>query len=150
MAGSEMGQPAVLEVTAAVRIPLAEFSFEYMRSSGPGGQNVNKLNTKVRLRWPLAGSPSVDDALRERIEQKYRRRINGVGEFLVTSQRYRDQERNRADCLEKLAELLREVAAPPRRRRPTRPTRAARQRRLDRKKRHSRQKHLRQQPRDSD
>lgn len=136
----------VLEVTGRLRIPLQEFSYEFMRSSGPGGQNVNKVNTKVRLRWPVADSPSLQESLRQRILERYRRRINTEGELLVTSQRYRDQERNRNDCLEKLGALLREVAEAPRRRRPTRPTRASKERRLEGKRRRSRRKQLRRSP----
>ena len=140
----------VLEVTGRLRIPLREFSYEFMRSSGPGGQNVNKVNTKVRLRWPVVGSPSLPEPLRQRILERYRRRINTDGELLVTSQRYRDQERNRSDCLEKLAGLLREVATTPRRPRPTRPTRASKERRLEGKRRRSRRKQLRQSPGNGD
>ncbi|MBQ16303.1 MAG: aminoacyl-tRNA hydrolase [Planctomycetaceae bacterium] len=139
-----------LVVTAGVRIPLREFDFEFMRSSGPGGQNVNKVNTKVRLRWSVAGSSSITESLRERIQDKYRRRITVEGEFLVTSQRFRDQERNRADCLEKLAGLIRDVAVARRTRRPTRPTRASKERRLDQKRRRSRRKQLRRSPGDQE
>jgi len=139
-----------LVVTGGVRIPLREFDFEFMRSSGPGGQNVNKVNTKVRLRWSVAGSSSIKESLRERIQCKYGRRITAEGEFLVTSQRYRDQERNRADCLEKLAALIRDVAVAQRPRRTTRPTRASKERRLDQKRRRSRRKQLRRSPGDQE
>lgn len=139
-----------LVVTGSVRIPLREFAFEFMRSSGPGGQNVNKVNTKVRLRWSVQRSASVGESLRERIRLKYRRRITAEGEFLVTSQRFRDQDRNRADCLEKLAALIRDVAVAQRPRRPTRPTRASKERRLNQKRRRSRRKQLRRLPGEQD
>jgi len=139
-----------LIVTNRVSIPLSEFGFEYMRSSGPGGQNVNKTSTKVRLRWNVIDSSNIDDGLRQRIQDAYRTRINGEGEFLVTSQRTRDQDTNRADCLEKLAEMIRRVATPPRKRRPTRPTRGSKERRLKNKKQRSRRKEMRRKPGDGE
>jgi ribosome-associated protein len=139
-----------LVVNNRVSIPMSEFDFEYMRSSGPGGQNVNKTSTKVRLRWNVAASPSVDPGLKQRIHDAYRTRITGDGEFLVTSQRTRDQESNRTDCVEKLAEMIRQVATPPRKRRPTRPTRGSKERRLKSKKQRSRRKEMRRKPGDGD
>ncbi len=139
-----------LVVNNRVSIPMSEFDFEYMRSSGPGGQNVNKTSTKVRLRWNVAASPSVDPGLKQRVYDAYRTRITGDGEFLVTSQRTRDQESNRTDCLEKLAEMIRQVATPPRKRRPTRPTRGSKERRLKSKKQRSRRKEMRRKPGDGD
>lgn len=139
-----------LVVDSRVSIPLAEFDYEYMRSSGPGGQKVNKTSTKVRLRWRVLCSPSIDEGLRERIQETFRTRITGEGEFLVTSQRTRDRETNRSDCLEKLAEMIRQVSTPPRKRRPTRPTRASKERRLKQKKQRSRQKQMRSRPGDAD
>jgi len=139
-----------LVVDSRVSIPLAEFDYEYMRSSGPGGQKVNKTSTKVRLRWRVLCSPSIDEGLRERIQKTFRTRITGEGEFLVTSQRTRDRETNRSDCLEKLAEMIRQVSTPPRKRRPTRPTRASKERRLKQKKQRSRQKQMRSRPGDAD
>ena len=139
-----------LLVNDSVSIPLAEFDFEYIRSSGPGGQNVNKTSTKVRLRWNVVDSPSIDEGLLQRIQQNYRSRITGEGEFLVTSQRTRDRETNRADCLEKLAEMIRQVATPPKKRRPTRPTRGSKERRLQNKKQRSQRKEMRRPPGDGD
>ncbi len=136
-----------LEITDRISIPLAEFRFEYMRASGPGGQNVNKVSSKVRLRWNVVESPSVDPGVKQRIKENYRSRLNSDGEFLVTSQKTRDREVNREDCLEKLAEMIRQVASPPRRRRKTRPTRASKERRLKGKKQRSQQKRLRRKPR---
>ncbi|GIS63600.1 MAG: hypothetical protein CM1200mP2_58250 [Planctomycetaceae bacterium] len=132
-----------LIVDSRVSIPLTEFDFEYMRSSGPGGQKVNKTSTKVRLRWSVVDSPSIDEALRQRVGETFRTRITADGEFLVTSQRTRDREANRSDCLEKLAEMIPQVSAPPRKRRPTRPTRASKERRLKQKKQRSRRKQMR-------
>jgi len=115
----------------AIRIPLGEFTFQYARSSGAGGQNVNKVSSKAILRWDVGRSPSLPEAVRRRFVQRYRRRITGSGELVLASQRYRDQRRNVTDCFDKLAAMLEAVEAPPAPRRPTRPGRAARARRLD-------------------
>ena len=139
-----------LIVDSRVSIPLTEFDFEYMRSSGPGGQKVNKTSTKVRLRWSVVDSPSIDEALRQRVGETFRTRITADGEFLGTSQRTRDREANRSDCLEKLAEMIRQVSTPPRKRRPTRPTRASKERRLKQKKQRSRRKQMRARPGDGE
>ena len=136
----------VLVVTRSIRIPRDEFTFTFMRSSGPGGQNVNKVNTKVRLRWDVANSPSLSEAVRERFQKTYSRRITTEGDLLITSQRYRDQARNIEDCLEKLRELLATVASPPQRRKKTRPSRASKERRLKQKRQQSDRKRNRKKP----
>ena len=123
----------MLEVNPRLRIPLREFSFQFVRSSGPGGQNVNKLNTKVVLRWPVADSPSLSENLRERFQARFANRITSEGELVLSSDRFRVRERNIEDCLEKLAAMLREVASPPRARKPTRMSRATRERRMQEK-----------------
>ena len=133
----------MLTVTARLKIPLREFRFTFCRSSGPGGQNVNKLNTKAQLRWNVMESPSLGEAVRRRLLAKYGRRVTSEGEFLVTSQRFRDAGRNVADCLEKLRAMLAEVATPPKRRKPTRPTKASVRRRLDNKRKTSQRKQQR-------
>jgi ribosome-associated protein len=133
----------MLIINPQLKIPLRELRFTFVRSSGPGGQNVNKLNTKALLRWPVTKSPSLPEAVRRRFLAKYRRRITSEGDLLITSQRFRDAGRNVADCLEKLREMLAEAAVAPKSRRPTRPTRASVQRRLDEKRKHSRKKQQR-------
>lgn len=138
----------VLHAGPRVAIPLSEFDLSFVRSSGPGGQNVNKVATKVRLRWPVRDSPSLPEDVRERFMARNRRRISREGEFIIASQRFRDQSRNVADCLEKLRELLAEAAIPPRRRKPTRPSRGAQQRRLAEKRRQSDRKRARRPPAD--
>jgi ribosome-associated protein len=130
----------MLVVTAQLRIPLREFEFTFARSGGPGGQNVNKVNSKALLRWPVVRSPSVPDDVRRRLVARHRRRITAEGDLLVASQRFRDAGRNAADCLEKLREILAEAAAPVRPRKPTRPTRASIRRRIDDKRRKSQKK----------
>jgi ribosome-associated protein len=104
------------------------------------------VNTKVRLRWDVARSPSLPEAVRERFQRTYARRITAEGDLLITSQRYRDQVRNIDDCLEKLRELLAAVATPPRRRKKTRPSRASKERRLQGKREQSERKRSRRKP----
>ena len=130
----------MLEVTPRLRVPLAEFEWVYSRSGGPGGQNVNKVASKAQLRWNLGLSPSVPPDIRARFVALFPTRLTTEGEFLVESQRYRDQERNREDCLMKLVAMLRQAATPPTPRRPTKPSKASNRRRLEDKKRHSARK----------
>ncbi len=102
----------VLAVTRGLRIPHSEFDFLASRSSGPGGQNVNKVSSKIQLRWNVETSPSLTDAQRTLIVEHCKRRITREGLLLVASERYRDQPKNRADVLEKLAALLQEALRP--------------------------------------
>ena len=136
----------MLVVDRNLRIPLREFQFTFVRSSGPGGQNVNKVSTKAQLRWPIAKSPSLPEAVRRRFRARFRRRITADGDLLITSQRFRDAGRNVADCLEKLRAMLLEVATAPKTRRPTKPTRASKRRRLDEKRKLSQKKQRRRSP----
>lgn len=135
----------MLTVNDKISIPLQEFAFTFSRSSGPGGQNVNKVNTKVTLRWPLEES-SLAQPIRERFRAKYHRRMNQAGELLITSQRFRDQGRNVADCLSKLRAMIESVASPPTRRKQTRPTAASRRRRVEEKRRAGEKKRSRRPP----
>jgi len=120
-------------------IPESELDFQYSRSSGPGGQNVNKTSSKATLRWNVH-SRSLPDDVRERFLRAYGSRVTRDGAVVIHSQKYRDQARNVADCVEKLAEMLRAVARPKRKRKPTRPGRGAVERRLSEKRHHSRAK----------
>jgi ribosome-associated protein len=124
----------MLTVTSRLQIPDEELEFTFTRSSGPGGQNVNKVSSKAQLRWQAARSPSLPEEVRERFLARFGSRLTGEGELLIASQRYRDQRRNVEDCLEKLRAMLREVAVAPRRRKPTRPKRSSIERRLSDKK----------------
>ncbi|MBN1911626.1 MAG: aminoacyl-tRNA hydrolase [Pirellulales bacterium] len=134
------GRLLMLVVNARLKIPLREITFTFARSSGPGGQNVNKVSTKAQLRWSVRQSPSLPEAVRQRFLARFARRITTEGDLLLTSQRFRDAGRNVADCLEKLRAMLAEVAQTPRVRKPTRPTAGSVRRRLDQKRRQSRKK----------
>ena len=133
----------MLEVNSRIRIPPSEFQWTYVRSSGPGGQNVNKVNSKAVLRWSVLHSPSLPADVRERFLARYRSRITVEGDFIVASQRYRDQGRNAADVLEKLTALVAAVAVPAKKRRPTKPTRGSVRRRVETKQARSRTKKMR-------
>lgn len=120
----------MLEITQGIAIPMSEIKFSFVRSSGPGGQNVNKLNTKAVLRWDLRHSPHLPESLRVRFEETFPRRLTTEGELILVGQRFRESGRNQADCLEKLRAMLFQVAFPPKPRKPTRPTRGSQERRL--------------------
>ncbi len=137
---------AALEVSDAIAIPLDEFTFETSRSGGPGGQNVNKVNSKVQLRWTPATSPSLPDPVRDRLLQAVAGRLTRDGELLISSTRTRDQGRNTDDCLEKLRTLIVAALRPPKARRATRPTLASKKRRVESKQRRSAAKRNRQAP----
>jgi ribosome-associated protein len=129
-----------------VRIPRSELRIRFVRSGGPGGQNVNKVATKAILEFSVARSGALDDAQKERITARLGRRVNSEGVLQLQSQRYRSQARNEADVLDRFRDLLREALRVRRRRVPTSPTRASRERRLDAKRRRSRTKDLRKPP----
>jgi len=142
-----MTSASMFRIGARLEIPRSELRFSFVRSSGPGGQNVNKVNTKAVLRWGVAASPSVSEAIRRRFMQQNRRRVTAGGEIIITSQRFRDQGRNVADCLAKLRDLLATAAVAPTIRKKTKPSRAATRRRLEEKKSRSDTKRLRKKPR---
>ncbi len=123
----------VLIVRPGLEIPASEFEFTFMRSSGPGGQNVNKVSTKARLRWPVETTESLPLAVKERFTKRYHRRLTNEGDLVLTSQRYRDQTKNVSDCLLKLRELIDSVIDVPKPRKKTKPTRGSKERRLKEK-----------------
>ncbi len=135
-----------LAITRTLGIPLDEFTFEFARSGGPGGQNVNKVNSKAVLRWKPAISPSLPPLARDRLVQSVASRLTREGELLITSQLTRDQGRNVADCLSKVKQLVLAALHPPKTRRASRPTLGSQQRRIDSKLRHSTTKRLRRKP----
>jgi ribosome-associated protein len=136
----------MIRITDAIAIDEREIEESFVRASGPGGQNVNKLATAVQLRFDVRRSPSLPEDVRARLERLAGRRLTQEGVLIITAQRHRTQERNRQDALDRLVELIRRAAWPPTPRRPSRPTAAARRRRLDVKQRRGAIKRLRSEP----
>lgn len=136
----------MLRITSKIRIPEAELTEDFVRASGPGGQNVNKVATAVQLRFNVRNSPSLPEDVRARLLRLAASRINRRGELVIEARRYRSQERNRADARQRLARWIERAAHPPRPRKRTRPPAAAKRRRIENKKARSRTKALRKPP----
>jgi ribosome-associated protein len=132
-----------LSVTAEVVIPDADLSIAFVRASGPGGQNVNKVASAVQLRFDLAGTTALAERVKTRLRALAGRRLTEEGAVLIVARNHRTQERNRSEAYERLAELIRQALPEPTPRRATRPTRAARERRLVGKARQGVRKQLR-------
>ncbi len=132
-----------LQCTPRIAIEEEELEETFVRASGPGGQNVNKLSTAVQLRFDVRRSTSLPDAVAVRLMRLAGRRLTGEGVLIINAQRFRTQERNRADARERLAALIAEAEVPPTPRRATRPTLASKKRRLDEKSRRGATKRLR-------
>ena len=124
---------AVIPVTDKISIDEREVSYDFVRASGPGGQNVNKVATAVQLRFDVRGSPSLPAEVKERLESLTGSRMTQEGELVLQAQQHRTQERNRREALERLIDLLQQAAQPPKRRRRTKPTAASKRRRLQNK-----------------
>jgi ribosome-associated protein len=137
---------AVIVVTPEIAIDERELRFEFIRATGPGGQKVNKSSSAVQLRFDVFGSPSLPDEVRSRLIMLAGRRLSEEGVLVIEAKRFRSQDRNRQDAVERLCTLIRQAARRPRRRRSTRPSSAARERRLQEKKRRSALKRQRGRP----
>lgn len=121
-------------------IPEHEYVFSFARSSGPGGQNVNKTNSKAILHWDLYHSHSLSAEAKERFRQSFSTRINSEGWVVVSSDQFRDQHQNAENCLVKLDEMIQKILYPPKKRVKTKPTRSSVKQRLDSKKKNSQKK----------
>ncbi len=127
----------MIRITPTIAIDESEISERFVRASGPGGQNVNKVASAVQLRFDAGHSPSLPDDVRQRLMRLAGRRLTQEGVLVITAQRHRTQEANRRDALDRLIELIRRAAEPPVPRRPTKPTAASRRRRIETKRRRS-------------
>ena len=133
----------MIRVNAQIELDEREIQEDFVRASGPGGQNVNKVSTAVQLRFDVAHSPSLPEPVRARLVILAGRRLTQDGVLIIEAERYRSQRRNRDDALERLIELIREACEVETPRRPTRPTLASKKRRLDSKQRRGQTKKLR-------
>ena len=127
----------MIRITPSIAIGENEIEEHFIRSPGPGGQKVNKTESAVQLRFNAGESPALSNAVFLRLKPLAGRRMTRDGVIVITAKRFRAQEQNRHDALERLVDLIRRAAMPPKRRRPTRPSKGARQRRLDSKRRQS-------------
>ena len=130
-----MHPAASIEITPDIILNENELQFEFVRSSGPGGQNVNKVSSAVQLRYDVRNSPSLPVAVRERLLVLARSRVSEQGVLVIEAKRFRTQEKNRQDALDRLVNLIRRAAEKPKIRKKTRPTEAAKRRRLEVKRR---------------
>ena len=126
----------MLKISPYLTVPESELAEQFVRASGPGGQNVNKVSTAVQLRLNVYASPSLPWDVRARLIKLAGTRINAAGELMVTAQRFRTQAQNRADARERLTELIRAALHAPKPRRKTKPTAGAKRRRAESKQRH--------------
>jgi len=129
-----------LRINATLSVPAADLSWRAVRASGPGGQNVNKVSSKVELRFDLPGSAALDEGVKARLRALARGRLDADGRIVIVSQVTRDQAKNLADARAKLADLVARALVPPRPRKPTRPTAGSRERRLREKQHRARRK----------
>lgn len=138
----------MLQVTRSITIPESELTENFVRAAGPGGQHVNRTESAVELRFDIAHSPSLPDAVRERLLARRDHRLSQDGVLIIKARRFRDQARNRDDARQRLVALVAAATKPPKKRIATRPTRASKERRLESKRRTGQRKSKRGRSRD--
>lgn len=133
----------MFSISTNVQIPMNELVFTFARSGGPGGQNVNKVNSKAILHWSVVNTKSMPPTIKARFMDRYGGRLTTEGELVLSSQKFRDQNSNIEDCLAKLKEMVESVLVAPKRRTPTKPTYSSELRRTESKAKHSQKKQQR-------